>query len=158
MTIRGRNIAGLAVAAALVACRPPQTASGEIEVRDAWARATASGQETGGAFLSIRNGSDSPDRLVGGSTPAASAVEIHSMRMEGSIMRMRRQDGLDIPAGELVKLGPGGTHLMLVGLKTPLATGDTIPLTLNFAKAGRKQAEVPVRPIGATGPRDAADE
>lgn len=142
----------------LSACQPAANGGGTLEASDAWARATAPGQPVGAVYLTVRNGTSAGDRLVGGSTPAARAVEIHAMRMDEAIMRMRRQDGLDIPAGASAELAPGGTHLMLVGLKAPLTSGEEIPLTLDFSKAGRKGVRVRVRPIGASGPRDAADE
>jgi periplasmic copper chaperone A len=151
------GILGVAAAASLSACKPPAT-SGTLEPNGAWARATAPGQEVGAVYLTIRNDGAKDDRLLGGSTPAAQSVEIHSMRMDSTIMRMRRQDGLDIPAGGSAELGPGGTHLMLVGLKAPLVAGETIPLGLDFAKAGRKEIRVGVRPIGSSGPRDGGDE
>ena len=160
MTIRRRlGILILAAAAAVVSsCQPSGTAGENLVPGQAWARATAPGQDTGGVFLTIRNGGHEPDRLVGGSTPAADAVEIHSMNMDGDVMRMRRQDAVAIAPGSAAELQPGGTHLMLVGLKAPLAAGSSFPLTLDFAAAGRKHVKVAVRPIGATGPRGAADE
>jgi copper(I)-binding protein len=98
------------------------------------------------------------DRLVGGATPVAASVEIHTMHMDGAVMRMRRQDGVDVPVDGALKLEPGGTHLMLMGLKAPLAAGRTFDLALDFAGAGRKEVRVKVLPIGATGPRDQPDE
>lgn len=126
----------------------------QVEVSRAWARATAAGQETGGVFLTLRDRGGSGDRLVGGSSPAARLVEIHTMTMDGSVMRMRRQDSVDIPAGGSVELAPGGTHLMLVGLKAPLNQGKTVSVSLDFEKAGRRQVEVRVRAIGSAGPSD----
>jgi copper(I)-binding protein len=128
-----------------------------LRVGDAWARATAPGQDTGGVFLTVR-GRGAADRLVGGSTAASAAVEIHTMRMDGAVMRMRRQDGVDIPASGLVKLEPGGTHLMLVGLKAPLMAGRSFKLALDFRQAGTKEVQVEILPITATGPREAQDE
>jgi copper(I)-binding protein len=158
MTIRHRlGLLSLAVAL-LTSCQPAEPASGKLALSQAWARATAAGQDTGGVFLIIRNNGRQPDRLVGGSTPAARAVEIHAMHMDGDVMRMRRQDGMAIAPGSAAELQPGGTHLMLVGLKAPLAAGSSFPLTLDFAASGHKQVEVAVRPIGATGPRAAGDE
>ena len=151
MAIRGRHWAVLALAAALAACRPSQHANDGIEVGDAWARATAPGQEVGAVYLTIHNGTSTGDRLLGGSSPAAQAVEIHSMRIDGAIMRMRRQHGLDIPGGGSAELSPGGTHLMLVGLKAPLAPGASVALSLDFAQAGRKDVVATVEPIGASG-------
>lgn len=158
MTIR-RRLGMLSLAGALVtSCQPAEPASAKLALSQAWARATAPGQDSGGVFLTIRNDGRQPDRLVGGSTPAASAVQIHSMHMDADVMRMRRQDAMAIAPGTAAELQPGGTHLMLVGLKAPLAAGTSFPLTLDFAASGRKQVRVAVRPIGATGPGAAADE
>ena len=145
----------LPVVTLLAACGPsPQSATAEVEISRPWARATAAGLETGGVFLTIRNRGGSSDRLVGGSSPAAQSVEIHAMSMDGAVMRMRQQQAVDIPAATSVELAPGGTHLMLVGLKAPLNQGKTVPVSLEFEKAGRKTVEVRVRAIGSTGPRD----
>ena len=154
-----RTTCGLAIAAALVAgCQQGKPAGGTVEPRAAWARATAPGQESGGVFLTLDNKGDQPDRLVAGATPVAASVEIHTMNMHGTIMRMEQQKLVDVPAGATVKLEPGGTHLMLVGLKSPLKVGQSFPLTLDFARAGHKQVEVKVRPIGSMGPKDGGDE
>lgn len=159
MMIRRPVRAALAIAfAMLVACRQgdvPQR--GALQVNDAWARATAPGQETAGVFLTIRGGGV-PDRLTGGSTDVARTIEFHTMRMDGAVARMRRQAAIDIPADGTAMLQPGGTHVMLVGLGAPLAVGKSFELRLDFAKAKRKEVTVKVLPIGATGPRDDHDE
>ena len=90
----------------------------------------------GGGFLSVQNSGSKADRLLGGSTPAAAAVEVHEMRMEGDVMRMREIKALELPAGKRVTLAPGGFHLMLVGLKAPLKVGDKVPVKLRFETAG----------------------
>ena len=151
-----RQILALVPALALLAaCGAPRNGGKpDVEISRTWARATAPGQETGGVFLVIRNRGGLDDRLLGGSSPAAQSVEIHAMTMDGSVMRMRRQDSVDIPAGGSVELAPGGTHVMLVGLKAPLNLGKTVPVSLEFEKAGRKTVQVRVRAIGSTGPRD----
>ncbi len=118
---------------------------------DVWARATVPGQDMGGAFLRIVGGR-SADRLLGASSPLAMAVELHSMRMEGDVMRMRAVEHIDVPAGQTVALAPGGFHLMLMGLNEPLKPGMRVPLLLRFEKAGDVpvQAEVMLRaPQGA---------
>jgi copper(I)-binding protein len=149
----------LPATALLAACgSSPGPDPARVEARGAWARATAPGQDSGGVFVELRNRGGEADRLVGGSTPAAGAVEIHAMIMDGPVTRMRRQDGVDIPAGGSVGLAPGGTHLMLVGLEAPLEVGSSLPLSLEFEKAGPTQLVVQVRPIGASGPRDQGDE
>lgn len=109
---------------------------GPLVVDHPWARPTLPGQRAGGGYLSIHNTGTTADRLLGGSMPGAAAVEVHEMRMDGDVMRMRELKALDIPAGRLVKLEPGGLHLMLTGLKAPLKIGDKLPLELRFEKAG----------------------
>ena len=156
MAIRGVDLGFVAVAAALSACQPAGHGR-DIEAVRAWARATAPGQDSGGVFLTVHGGREA-DRLIGGSTEAARSVEIHTMRMDGAVMRMRRQQAVEIPAAGEVTLEPGGTHLMLNGLKAPLATGRSFRLALEFARTGRKEVVVKVLPIGATGPRDGRDE
>jgi copper(I)-binding protein len=134
---------GLAVALAL---GPAQAAGPKVEAP--WARATVAAQRTGGAYLRIDNAAGAADRLIGASSAAAERVELHTMSMQGDVMRMRQVDAIDVPAGEAVELKPGGQHLMLVGLKAPLRDGETIAVELRFEKAGTMTVSVPVR----TGP------
>ena len=109
---------------------------GELKIEHPWARPTVPGQSAGGAFLSVNNTGRAADRLLGGTSPAAAKVEVHEMRMDGDVMRMRELTALELPAGKLVKLAPGGLHVMLVGLKAPLKIGDKVALKLRFEKAG----------------------
>jgi copper(I)-binding protein len=109
---------------------------GPLKIDQLWARPTVAGQSAGGGFLSIQNGGGKPDRLLGGSSPAAAAVEVHEMRMEGDVMRMREIKSLELPAGKRVTLAPGGFHLMMIGLKAPLKVGDKVPVKLRFEAAG----------------------
>jgi len=104
-----------------------------VDVRNAWARSTVPGQQGTGAFMNItaRNGA----RLVGVTTPVAGVAEVHEMKMEGDIMKMRALPALDLPAGQTVQLKPGGYHLMLMDLKQPLRQGSTVPLTLRLQDA-----------------------
>jgi hypothetical protein len=141
-------IIGLSSAAAIAQ-------SSGIEIKDAWARATPGGAQTAAAYVTIE--APDGDRLTGASTPAAQQAEFHSMTMEGSIMKMRQVDGIDLPAGQPVALKPGGYHIMLTGLAKPLEVGQSFPLTLDFAKAGAHQVTVSVAKIGAMGPGGNAD-
>jgi copper(I)-binding protein len=100
----------------------------DVEVRDAWVRGTVTGQQATGAFLEIT--SKSGAALVGASSPAAAVSEIHEMKMDGGIMKMRAVARLDLPAGKPVQLAPGGYHVMLMKLKQPLKKGESVPLTL----------------------------
>ena len=140
--------ASLAVAGAAVA----QT--GQLEISGAWARATPGKAENGAAYLTIQ--SPTADRLVSASSPVAKKAELHTMSMQGMVMKMRPLAGLDIPAGEPVTLKPGGDHIMLLGLNQPLREGQTFPLTLTFEKAGARPVTVTVEKPGATAPSPAA--
>ena len=117
-----------------------------VQVQDAWARATVPGQKASGAFMKLK----APEgaRLVGGSSPVAGVVEVHEMKMEGDVMRMRAIAGLDLPAGKTVELKPGGYHVMLMDLKTALRKDSSIPLTLVFKDArgveSRQEVSLPV--------------
>lgn len=123
-----------------------------VEVKDAWARATVQGQKATGAFMKIsaKNGS----KLVAVSSPVAGVAEVHEMKMEGDVMKMRALEaGLDLPAGKAVELKPGGYHVMLMDLKLPLLKDTTIPLTLTFkdAKGVQTKQELKV-PVSTTAP------
>jgi periplasmic copper chaperone A len=124
--------------------------TGSVEVKDAWARATPGKAENGAAYLTIV--SQGADSLVSVSSPVAKKAGLHTMTMEGSVMKMRPLAGVDVPANQPVALKPGGTHIMLEGLNEPLQAGKSFPLTLTFEKAGEKQVEVAVEKAGATGP------
>ena len=99
-----------------------------VEVKDAWVRATVPGQKGTGAFMNItaKDGA----KLVGASSPVAGVVEVHEMKMDGDIMRMRAVPVLELPAGQTVQLKPGGYHVMLMDLQAQVKEGDAVPLTL----------------------------
>jgi periplasmic copper chaperone A len=112
----------------------------------AWIRATPPNASVAGAYLRIENTGKQADRLLSAETDIAERVEIHEMKMAGDVMQMRQlRDGLPIPAGAVVALEPGGTHLMLIDPKRPLAEGQAIDITLRFAKAGEKTVVFTVR-------------
>lgn len=118
---------------------------GDLHIGHPWARPTVGPQPTGGAYLSIENRGKNPDALVRVTSPVAREVQVHTMQMEGNVMRMREADKLTVPAGGKVEMKPGdGYHLMLMGLKQPLKAGERIPLTLTFEKAGQVQVEAVV--------------
>ena len=140
--------ASLAIASAALA-QPTQ-----LEVKNAWAGATPGKAENGAAYLTIQ--SPTADRLVSVSSPVAKKAELHSMSMQGAVMKMRPIDGLDVPAGQPVALKPGGEHIMLMGLNQQLHEGQSFPLTLDFEKAGPRTVTVTVEKAGAKGPGQAA--
>jgi len=140
--------ASLAIASAALA-QPTQ-----LEVNNAWAGATPGKAENGAAYLTIQ--SPTADRLVSVSSPVAKKAELHSMSMQGAVMKMRPIDGLDVPAGQPVALKPGGEHIMLMGLNQQLHEGQSFPLTLDFEKAGPRTVTVTVEKAGAKAPGPAA--
>ncbi len=126
-----------------------QTAA--VTVEGAWARATVPGQKGTGAFMSIT--AKAGTRLVGVSSPIAGVAEVHEMKMENDIMRMRALSGLDLPAGQTVQLKPGGFHVMLLDLKAPLVKDSTVPLTLRFKDAKGVESKLDlVLPVGLAAP------
>jgi len=123
---------------------------GALEIGQPWARATPPTAPTGGGYLSVKNTGTEPDRLISISSPAAQTVQVHQMKMEGNVMRMRELDSpLEIKPGETVTLAPGGLHLMMMGLKAPLKQGEKVPLTLVFEKAGKIDVQLLVEAMGA---------
>lgn len=127
--------------------------AGDLVITQAWSRATPKGAKIGGAYLTIENKGSTADRLVGGSADAAGKVEIHEMTMTNGVMKMRPvEKGLEIDPGKTVKLSPGGYHMMLMDLKTPLKQGDKLPITLEFEKAGKVTVSFDVESVGAQGP------
>ena len=145
----GSILAGLLLFAGAALAAP----SGSVEVQNAWARATPGGAETGAIYLTLE--APNGDRLTGVSSPAAREAGMHEMIQAGNIMKMRQLPAIDLPPGRTVALHPGGMHIMLQGLKKPLRAGDTVSLTLDFAKAGKREIEVPIEKIGAMGPAHA---
>jgi copper(I)-binding protein len=135
-----KTLTTLSALAAIALTAP--LAAAPLRIEAPWLRETPPAARTGAGYALIRNPNKQEDRLLGGSTAVADAVEVHSMTMDGGIMRMRPvTGGLAIPAGGSVALRPGGYHLMLTGLKRPLKRGETVELRLRFARAGT----VPIR-------------
>ena len=122
-----------------------------VEITDAWARATPGKAENGAAYLTIV--SPVADRVTAVSTPVAQKAELHTMSMEGGVMKMRPLEGIDLAPGQPVTLKPGGMHIMLIGLVKPLQAGQSFPLTLSFEKAGSREVAVAVEKAGAMGPQ-----
>ena len=124
----------LLVAGALLAMSAAAADLG-VAVNDAWGRATAPGQDSGSVQFSITSQKEA--KLVSITSPAAGAVEIHSMTHEDGKMKMRAVESIALPAGKAVDLGKNGNHVMLINLKQPLKAGDTVPLTLTIEFADK---------------------
>jgi hypothetical protein len=148
------SIKFLAFAAGIVVASAALAQPTQLEVDNAWAGATPGKAENGAAYVTIT--SPTADRLVSASTPVAKKAELHTMSMQGMVMKMRPISGVDIPPGQPLSLKPGGEHIMLMGLNQPLREGQSFPLTLGFEKAGPHTVTVTVEKAGAKGPGPAA--
>jgi periplasmic copper chaperone A len=122
-----------------------------LRVDHPYVRPTPPGARAGGAYFEIENRGAQADRLLRVSTTAAGSAEIHSMSMDGNVMRMRAVTALDIPPHATTALKPNGYHVMLLDLKRSLVVGDTVPLTLTFEKTGVVEVTARVEPLGAPG-------
>jgi copper(I)-binding protein len=136
---------------ALVLAVTPLAAAQSVKVANAWVRAPAPGQKTAAVYVDLTSGEHAA--LVAVGSPAAERAELHSMSTDGGVMRMRAQPKIELPAGQTVKLAPGGKHVMLVELKRPLKAGDKVPLVLSVQSGGMSlttlKIEAEVRAPGA---------
>jgi copper(I)-binding protein len=133
----------LAAAAAIAAMTMAPAIAGDVKagnlmLSDIRARATLPGAPVAGGYLKITNTGDDDDQLTGGTAAFAAKVEVHEMKMENEVMKMREiQGGLEIPAGGSVELKPGGFHIMFMKLNTQLKEGESRSVVLEFEKAGK---------------------
>ncbi len=126
---------------------------GALEIGHPWSRAVPKGASVASAYLTSKNTGTTPDRLVSGSTPVAGKFEVHEMSMDNGVMKMRPvSGGLEIKPGETVELKPQSLHIMMMGLKQPLAQGKPFKASLVFEKAGPVEIDFDVEPIGAPAP------
>lgn len=128
--------------------------AGELVLQHPWARATPTGAQVAGGYLTIVNAGSTADRLVGGSIAVAAGFEVHDMAMTGDVMTMKMLKSLEIPAGASVTLAPGGTHLMFTGLRHGLKKGQTVEGSLVFEKAGTVKIDFDVEGIASKGPSE----
>ena len=125
--------------------------AGSIRIDDPWTRATPKNAPVAGGYVKITNTGTTPDRLTGGSVEVAKRFEIHEMKMDGGVMKMRElKEGLDIAPGATVELKPGSYHIMMMNLSRPLTRGEKVRGSLNFERAGKVDVEFAVEAIGAS--------
>jgi hypothetical protein len=137
------------LALAAVAASAHEYKAGSLEIKHPWSRATPKGATIAAGYMTIINTGQEPDRLIGGSTPAAGKFEIHEMAMDGGVMKMRPlANGIEIKPGATVELKPGSFHLMFVGIEAPFEKGQRVKGTLQFEKAGTVEVEYAVEAIG----------
>jgi periplasmic copper chaperone A len=145
------RLAAVVLLASTIAAGAHSFNKGDITVGHPWARATPEGADAGVGYVKITNAGKQADRLTGGSFNGDGVVEIHEMKMDGDVMKMRQlKDGLEIAAGATVELKPGGNHLMFTGLKSAIVEGPKVKGTLNFEKAGAIDVEFMIEPVGAS--------
>ncbi len=142
-----RSISTLAAAIALsLPASAQETKLNDLTIEKAYARATVPNQPAGAAYLLIENKGKAADKLTGASSPVAKSVEIHTMTMDGNVMKMREVGQIELKPSAKLEMKPGeGYHLMLMGLRQPLKAGDTFPMTLTFEKAGKAEVKVTVQ-------------
>lgn len=139
------------LALAIAVCAA-SAAHAQVNVQDAWVRATVPNQKATGAFMRLVSPQDV--RLVSVSTTKAPVAEIHEMKVVDNVMKMREVPGVDLPAGKPVELKPGGYHVMLMDLPAQVKEGDAVPLSLVFeGKDGKRetvQVQAKARAVSAT--------
>lgn len=147
-----RFVIALALTAAVAVGLQPMTVAqpSTITIENPWTRTTAPGQAVAGGFMTVVNTTGAEDRLLRASSPVAKEVQIHNTTMDEGVMRMRPMaDGVAIPAGGRVEFKPRALHLMFMGLQAPIAAGTTVPVTLEFERAGKVGATFRVEAVAA---------
>lgn len=138
---------------ALVLAAGAGTASADIRIDNAWARATPPGIDRGAGYMTLHNDGEQTRTLTGGTAGWAERIEIHESREVDGQMRMQALPaGLTLEPGGAVELAPMGLHLMIMGLDEPLTEGDTRSLTLEFRNGETREAQLDIRaPDGTAG-------
>jgi len=137
--MRGIRMILIAVSAAVAGV----PAWAQVEVKSAWVRGTVGAQKTTGAYMDISSAQAAS--LIGAESAVAGEAEVHEMRMDKNVMRMRAVPKLELPAGKTVELKPGGYHVMLIDLKRPLKKGDSVPLRLRIENKDKSVTTIEVK-------------
>jgi copper(I)-binding protein len=127
-------------------------ASARPVIESAWARATPPGVDVGAVYFVVRNPGPRPDEVIGVRSAASARAEIHETRMRDGIMQMRQVTEATVPAAGTLAFEPGGTHVMLIGLRSPLVPGATVPLVVTFRQGGEMTARATVHALGEDPP------
>ena len=121
----------------------------ELVIRDGWVQEGPASQKITAAYMVIENHGQADVALKGASSSAADVIELHKMELTDGLMKMRKIESINVPAGGKVELKPGGYHLMVIGLRQPLKEGDTVSMTLEFSNDLRQSIDIPVKPRSA---------
>jgi copper(I)-binding protein len=128
---------------ALILAACGQNGDPDIQLGNAWARPTR-GEAPGAIYVAINNKGSADDRLVGAFTDHAAMAMVHQTELVDGVASMRMAGEINVPAGSRIEMVPGGTHIMLEGLRAPLKTGDSFDLVLKFRKSGDRKVKVDV--------------
>jgi len=126
-----------------------QTTASVIQIEDPWVRAVPPNANNSAIFLDLRNESGQLRKLVKVHSEVAERVELHTTKDEDGMLRKQRLEEVLIPALETQSFHPGGIHIMLIGLRSPLEVGSVIELELVYADQSKETISVPVdeRPL-----------
>jgi copper(I)-binding protein len=144
-----RNLAAAALTAVVTLGLGAQCAlaADSVTVSDVYARAVPPGQPNSAVFMVLRNDGAEDRALVSAASPVSEVVELHTHLMEEGMMKMRQIDRIELPAGEGVRLKPGGLHVMLIGLRQQLQPGDEVAVTLTLDDGSELPLTAPVRKV-----------
>ncbi len=145
------NIFVTAFTASVIIFGAGSALAGDIMVKNAWSRASAGMANAGAAFMEIHNMGAADDKMISASANISKKTELHTHKMDGDIMKMRKVDFIPVAAGGSTDLKPGSYHVMFIGLENKLIEGSSFPLTLTFEKAGKIELTVNVMSPGAKG-------
>lgn len=121
------------------------SADSDIQVKDVWVQTAPPGVKVMAAYLEVKNTGKQQQVLTGVSSPAFGKIEIHRSVIHGNMAHMEHQKELPVPPGTSVLLQQGGLHLMLMGVKKPLAAGDQVPMTFVFGNGAKISVSAIVR-------------
>lgn len=107
-------------------------------------RASIGSSTVSAVYLTITNRGGVADRLVGASADRSGHAMIHRTVVEDGMARMRHVGAVEVPPGASVRFEPGGLHVMLTGVSTPLRAGEEVVVTLTFERAGEVTVSAPV--------------
>lgn len=139
-------LAGTLSLAAFSVARATEQVAGDLTLKTPWIRASVPGQVNGAGYVQIDNKATQADRLISATTSGVNRVELHTIITENGVAKMREVPGIDVPASGVVKLMPGGFHIMFLGLSAPFKADTTIPVTLKFEKAGEVKVNFEIKP------------
>jgi hypothetical protein len=153
-TLRVVAASFLLAAFAFVPESAAQPRVGAITIEDPWVATTNPGAAVAGGYVTLRNEGAQPDRLISAESTRAPRVELHEMNMDNGVMRMRQVQGIDVPAGDVATLRPGGLHIMFFDIDAQFQEGQRVPVVLHFERAGDVRVDFVARPRPAPGAHD----